>query len=160
MQFKGALAWVEHPLTGELWANRGSDEGSGDSSHPPVHHHSDLQIIQLKCKKEFRPEGSHDCFCERMLKYIIFKHFQYMYINATFQIAGSFSAFLSQQKLNIMPTLSNEEGFFLPRLYFNHYIRPCMKNSIICLKKSPKKNPTLESKYIYLFILVKGKACM
>jgi len=35
-----------------------------------------------------------------------------MYINATFQIAGSFSAFLSQQKLNIMPTLSNEEGFF------------------------------------------------
>lgn len=84
-----------------------------------------------------------------------------MYINASFQIAESFSAFLSQHKLNIMPTLSNEEGFFFsPRLCFNHYIRPCMKNSIICLKKSLKENPTLESKYFYLFILVKGKACM
>lgn len=53
-----------------------------------------------------------------------------------------------------------KKGFFLPRLCFNHYIRLCMKYSIICLKKSLKENPTLESKYFYLFILVKGKACM
>lgn len=75
-----------------------------------------------------------------------------MHINTSFQIASSISTFLSQHKLNIMSVLSNEEGFFFSsQLYFNHYFRLCLRNSIICLKKSPKKKPTLESEYVYLF---------